>query len=131
MCFTNSESWRSRSMAARAAAALAPSLESPVASRWGPSHSHSVNSDLAIVREALEESMGFRNITKGEFELILSELTYVFCEIRLGETFIIHHVRYGAVTLVRDGSGYMALAWKMTYLDDFLAGQGSLASGGS
>lgn len=73
--------------------------------------------------------MGFRNITEREFDLILSELTGLMCEVDLGETFIGHHARYGAVTLVRDGSGYIAAAEKMTGLDSFLVEQGLLVNG--
>lgn len=75
--------------------------------------------------------MGFRNITEREFDLILSELTDLICEISLGETFIGYHARCGAVTLVRDGSGCIGLAEEMTHFDNFLARQRLPVNGGA
>ena len=68
------------------------------------------------------------SITESEFAIILSELSDVLCQINMGETLIGHHERYGAITLVRDGSRCVALV-DTAYHDKFVAEQAFLLQG--
>ena len=75
--------------------------------------------------------MECRDITEAEFELILSELSDVICQVNLVETVVGHHEHYGVTTLVRDGTRRMVMVDHSAPLDRFLAEQAFLVAGAS